>query len=50
MTKQRLKISLDPETDAIINEVQTWLGEKTKSKTVVWLLKWGRGSLFGKKK
>lgn len=38
------------ENDEIIKKTKAFLGENTDSKTISWLLRWGAGRLFGKKR
>ena len=46
MTKKRYTVERDEELEIIVKETKLWLGEKTDSKTISWIVKWGYGRLF----
>lgn len=49
MQKKLWKVPKEPVTSKQIAEIKAFLGEKTDSKTIIWIIGWGHGRLFGKK-
>ena len=47
--KKRFTVVRDPELEKIVAETKEWLGEKTDSKAIAWIMKWGYGRLGLKK-
>ena len=45
MRKKVYTVVRDPELEKIVADVKDWSGEKTDSKTIAWLCKWGYGRL-----
>ena len=46
MRKQYYKIPKTPDTVKLVERVKKWSGEKTSSKTIQWIIRWGTGRLF----
>ena len=46
MRKKVYTVIRTPELEAIVQKTKKWLGEKTDSKTIDWLVKWGGGRLW----
>ena len=48
MVLKQWKVGKTPETSKQIERTKKWLGEKTDSKTIAWLVNYAYGKLFGK--
>jgi hypothetical protein len=47
--KKIYKVPKEPKTASQVAEIKAFLSEKTDSKTIIWIINWGYGRLFGKK-
>jgi len=46
MRKKVYTFARTPDTEQMVKRTKKWLGEKTDSKTISWLVRWGHGKLF----
>jgi len=44
--KKRWQIPREPDMDKMVKRTKDWLGEKTDSKTISWLMRYGYNKLF----